>query len=345
MNPAEYEVFEPSREMPFMIEWQPGNTCNFKCSYCTPSTYNGSLPWQTYEDSIRFITYLWETVCVPDDKPMRFNINGGEPTLWPALKQVCAFIKTLDDRNTIQLVTNGTRGKDWWLSMTGLLDTVIVSVHHGQSNNQRLSEKFNLVEDAGINVSFHVMLDLAYFDECIETYMYLYTHNKNSKLSGMPLREDITSRIMQAYSDEQKLQIKNLPRLNVVRGEHALLHPKMQFVKQDGGITACDNIEKELVLTQHDNWEGWYCNVTTEMVCINNRGDIKPASGCFNNIIFGNIRDKEYSRPSLPIKCKFDKCKCGTDLQTKKRKHIDEDEEYIDASIHTNTYQITTRNK
>ena len=31
---------------------------------------------------------------------------------------------------------------------------------------------------------------------------------------------------------------------------------------------------------------------------------------------YGNIKDKEYSVPLLPVLCKFDYCGCLTDLQT-----------------------------
>lgn len=337
----EYDIFEPIGPMPVVVDWGPGNTCNFSCNYCSPHIHDGSMPWHTSDDSIRFINFLWDELCKKDEKHLVFNFHGGEPTLWPALDKVCTHIKSLSSKNIIRLITNGTRGTQWWIDRKHLFDAAIVSIHHGQTNKEKISEKFNIVQTNGIAISLHIMMDIHNFDECVDTYNYLYEHNLNSEVKFKPLRYRTDSFELQSYSDEQRNILNKLP-----SGRHLvkkMINVPMKWCTKDRNKQLdIGNLEKQVVLAGENNWKDWYCNIGIETVVVGYQGNIRPGSLCFDNIKFGHISDAEYSLPFKPVKCTYTGCYCMADLQTTKRKYLEPGEEFIDASIPNKPYKITT---
>lgn len=339
MKRDEYDIFEPIAPNPVVIDWAPGNTCNFSCDYCHPTINDGSFSWQKFTDAKRFLDFIWESVCLPNNQKLLINLQGGEPTLWPALTEFCTYVKQLDTENSIRLLTNGTRDTNWWIQRNDIIDSAIVSIHNGQSKKERISEKFWAVQEAGINISMHVMIDVNYFDDCIETYEYLYKHNTNSELLFKPLRINIGSETLQPYSDNQKIQLNQLPSRS--HPSNIMYNLPMQWRLGDN-IKLVNDIERDLILTHENNWQDWYCNVGIETFVVNHEGYIKGGSFCFQHLNYGHITDEQYKLPLLPIKCKYNGCYCLTDLQTTKRKHLDPGQEYIDANISSSTYKITT---
>jgi sulfatase maturation enzyme AslB (radical SAM superfamily) len=342
MTKYEYDYFEPVKENAIIIDWAAGNTCNFQCSYCDPACWDGGVPWHDFDNCIRFIDFVWENICVPQNKIMFFNFHGGEPALWPEVTKVCEYIKNINENNIIRLLTNGTRSTKWWTDKAHLFDLLIVSIHEGQTKKEKIVEKFNQVQKSGINISLHVMMDIAQFDGCVDTYKYLYDNLiPDVSLQYKPVRISIRKHELQPYTDIQLATMNSLQRLN---GSPNLKNQsQMQWRKDGEEPVRVKSIENEILLPQLNDWKDWYCNMGIETLVVQHNGWIKPGSQCFKNLKYGNISDKEYSIPLLPVKCKWDLCGCLTDLQTTKIKNIKKGDKYIDADISTGAYTITTR--
>tara|TARA_B100001778_G_scaffold334416_1_gene345678 strand:+ start:191 stop:1237 length:1047 start_codon:yes stop_codon:yes gene_type:complete len=343
-----YDIFEPRKPKDeykdfLIVDWAVGSMCNFSCTYCDPLFYEGKTPWHDIDDCTRFIDFLWENVCIPQNKILYFNIHAGEPTLWRDLDRFCEHVKSLSNNNQIRLLTNGTRNVKWWTKRNHLINSIIVSVHHGQSKNEEISEKFDAVYDSGIDVSLHLMVDVNAFDTCIETYKYLYNNCKGPQLQFKPLRTTIIKAELQNYTEQQLSIMQDLPQKKHGGNRHQSQNP-MQWRKIGEEPVRVHSIEKELLLTHLNNWNGWYCNMGIETIVVQHQGHIKPGSNCFKWLKYGNIKDKEYSVPLLPVLCKLDYCGCLTDLQTTKVKDIAVGEKYIDAPLFEQTYEIATRN-
>ena len=343
MSKYNYDIFEPVNEYYIIIDWAPVSLCNFSCNYCNPDIYSGISPQHNFEDAKRFLDFLWNNLCVPKNKKMFFNVHGGEPTLWKQLDKFCEYIKHLDSGNLIRLLTNGTRSTQWWLDRSGLIDMVIVSVHQGQSKNQEIVEKFSQLYDNKIDVSLHVMMDQTRFDDCIETYNYLYDNLNGPHLVYKPLRITISHHELQPYTPEQQAAMKQLTKKDGFKKHHPQQSQMQWRSTLDNSTKIINNIERELLLTHENDWQDWYCNIGMETVVVNHRGNIKLGSLCFKRLTFGNIADEEYQLPLIPIKCKFKYCGCITDLQTTKVKNLEKGKKYIDAQVYDSTYKITTR--
>lgn len=337
----EYEIFEPFRPDDYLIiDWQPTSICNFSCNYCHPDNYNGNWKDHDLDDCINFVNYINENNN--SERKLFFNINGGEPTLWKNLDKFCEHIKKLDKDNIIRLITNGTRGTNWWLDRSNLIDMVIVSIHMDQSKKEIIAEKFNNLYKSGVDVNLHVMMDIQRFDSSLDTYKYLYKNLNGPGLSFRPLRVEIGSHYMQPYTDDQLEQMKNLQIIDSVK--YRKQQSEMIWRSVSGKELPINNIDKELIVTKENNWKDWYCNIGIDTIVVNRNGNIKPSSGCFKHLSYGNIKEKNYNLPMVPVKCKFDYCGCLTDLQTKKTKNLKNGEYYIDADIHRSAYNITVRN-
>jgi sulfatase maturation enzyme AslB (radical SAM superfamily) len=341
MTKYEYDYFEPVRENAIIIDWAAGNTCNFQCSYCDPACWDGTLPWHDFDNCIRFIDFVWENICVPQNKIMFFNFHGGEPALWPEVTKVCEYIKDINENNIIRLLTNGTRSTKWWTDKAHLFDMLIVSIHEGQTKKEKIVEKFNQVQKSGINISLHVMMDIVQFDDCVGTYKYLYDNLHDVSLQYKPVRISIRTHELQPYTDAQLATMNSLQGLNGTPSPKNQSH--MQWRKDGEAPVIVKSIENEILLPRLNDWKDWYCYMGIETLVVQHNGFIKPGSQCFKKLRYGNISDKKYSIPLLPVKCKWELCGCLTDLQTTKIKNIKKGNKYIDADVHSAAYKITTR--
>lgn len=338
---TDHVAFVPIGASRLILDWAPGNTCNFSCAYCHPHNYSGSMPWQTLEDSLRFVDYVWNNICIPNKQILSVIFQGGEPTLWPHLIEVCTYIKSLSSKNTVQILTNGTRSKQWWLDNVSVIDGIMVSVHYGQSNDVKIAEKFNAISDTDTDVSVHVMIDKNNFDSCVNTYNYIYDNCPNIVLIPKPLRVDISQSKLQDYTTGQLETIKNLKHKSTFT--KTVIQPPMHWKDANDNISGQVNIG-DLILQKKNNWNGWYCNIGIETLVVTHEGGIKSGSLCFPGIVYGNISDSEYTIPlNMPTLCKYDSCGCLTDLQTTKTKFLESGKKYIDNDVFGRTYKIATR--
>ena len=74
----------------FLVTWNLGNKCNYRCSYC-PSMFNdGSTGWPDWTDVKNFVIKLNQELPYKD---ICFRISGGEPTYWKHFLEFAELVK------------------------------------------------------------------------------------------------------------------------------------------------------------------------------------------------------------------------------------------------------------
>ena len=80
-----------------VVNWNLGNMCNFKCSYCPPKN-NGSFGRNDYEVVRGFVDSVIEHYV---GRKIYFEFTGGEVTLWRDLTRLAKYV--LDLKRTCNL--------------------------------------------------------------------------------------------------------------------------------------------------------------------------------------------------------------------------------------------------
>lgn len=305
MNRLDYQN---SRDYVY-IDWDMSSRCNYACSYCAPAAHDGKYNFPTLQNAKLLIDKISQTY---NDKFAVFNLFGGEPTIWREIPSFFEYAKSVNDKNKVQLLTNGNKTKKWWLRNRHNIDSVVVSVHVAQTDIKELVDKFNACVTS-FDIHFQICIDIAVFEKCIEYYNYcLQNLDKNIRLDYKPLRTRLDESQSMPYNNLQIEQLKNLEKVQGTK-------------KHNYGVTMVDENSniidlQEMLLEQKNNFENWACWIGIDTLNITREGNVTIGSQCFPNFALGSIHDMNFDIPLKPVKCKYKLCSCLTDLTTKKDK-------------------------
>jgi len=124
------------------IEWKIHNVCNHNCSFCGSQHKDGSQRWFSLE---KYKEYTDKLVEACGDSPFWIQITGGEPTLYPDLIPLLAYMKSKGAM--ISMISNGSRTIRWWkeLQEENIIDYLFLTYHSEQTDNyQHIEEVINL---------------------------------------------------------------------------------------------------------------------------------------------------------------------------------------------------------
>jgi MoaA/NifB/PqqE/SkfB family radical SAM enzyme len=132
---------ETNFQVPYQILWDLGRFCNYDCNYCWSSVHNRTDPHKDYDDLIRVsddIITNWAK-----GKQIRWNFGGGEPTLHPKFLDWMQYLKS---RNQWTLVTtNGSRDTKYWKKLIPFLNSVNMSAHFSQVDEDRFIRNIEVI--------------------------------------------------------------------------------------------------------------------------------------------------------------------------------------------------------
>lgn len=301
------------------VDWDMSSRCNYSCHYCTPESHDGKINFPKFESTTTLVDKIQAEYSKVKDFAV-YNLLGGEPTIWTELPQFSEYVKSVNPKNIIQLLTNGNKTLQWWKRTAPFIDKIIVTVHAAQVDIIELVNKFNeLAND--MYIDFQFAMDILCFDKCVDDYNYAYTHlHKNITLYPKPLRTVLSSSDLMPYTTEQNKIITELP--SKWGRELDLLESPM--IKKLNGTVVDQNVNiNKLVLNNENNFKGWTCFVGIDNITINRYGNIKIGTSCNPDLIIGNINNLDFKFPLIPIKCRYDICSCFTDISTTKIKKYD----------------------
>jgi sulfatase maturation enzyme AslB (radical SAM superfamily) len=92
---------EEVKPAPFKrIAWKLSNVCNYNCDYCYPAEKDGSSPFIDIQTNKNVVDKLCELYT---GEKILFNFTGGEPTLYPHLYELFAYIKQKNENHHISV--------------------------------------------------------------------------------------------------------------------------------------------------------------------------------------------------------------------------------------------------
>lgn len=296
------------------VDWDLSSKCNYKCSYCTPASHDGKIDFPSIDTVKRVIDKIQQEYSNIKEYAV-YNILGGEPTIWNKFEEFSIYIKSVNAKNQLQILTNGNRTLGWWQRNIAHIDSVILTVHVAQADIKELVSKFNALSTTAY-IEFQIALDIAVFDKCIEYFYYAKEHlNSNIKLSAKPLLKILSSPGFMDYTDDQKDAIRAITqRIDQIDSN--------SFVKLCNGQLLDERVNiADMLLQKQNNWKNWACWIGIDTLTITNYGNIKIGSMCNPNLILGNIDNLDFSIPKIPVRCNYSECGCLTDIYTKKVKY------------------------
>ena len=282
----------------FLITWNLGNKCNYRCSYC-PSMFNdGSTGWPSWNDVEKFVKKINEQLPYKD---ICFRISGGEPKYWKHFLEFANLVKSYG--NSFTFLTNGSRDAAYFSTIGKLSEGIMISYHPEYSTPQHFVEIANA---ASCPVAVNLMMVPEQFDELVEVAKFLFENSSVAVWPKMVLDKINMTNQVADYTEDQKEFIKNWPYFRPLNDEK--LHRGILLL-DDEPITA-----NELVLRGLNKHKGWKCWAGIDMINIDYVGSVFSAD-CGQGPL-GTIQD--FTLPKTALTCGKDLCSCLSDIYLRK---------------------------
>lgn len=308
INFKNIKTIESDYEEGAVIEWVLSNVCNYSCSYCDPTLYDGSSGQPDLEKSINFFNNLAKQK--PGGKLLQ--LTGGEPTVWKHLPE---FLQKIDNSYFVQITTNASRTIRWWESLlekTNRLDRVSISVHLEYANKEHI---FNVVEllNSKIEITVNILASTANWNKVEEFAEYFKNKNINANVMIKPIRTHGLKNAIE-YTNYQLEFIKNFQHSRT--GKSITRKVPAHFVIDGKDIRYKDALN--IIATDNHKFKGWKCYFGQNRFVIWYNGDIYGAmcSTARNNIL-GNI-NTDFSPLQESKICEDEYCSCMPDIRIKK---------------------------
>ena len=294
------------------VEIRLGNYCNFDCSFCSHDFKGGTHRPLSLDSYKKMVDNLTEST--PDQ--ILFTLQGGEPTLWPHLQELLAYIKT---KNAfIQMFSNGSRTFRWWEEFLSScsLDRLIIS-HHAEQNADPLhTEKVmkfaaGKVLDRYINVT--TMSDPALFEKTVSHGRYLQDSLPGVVVNMSPIMIKNTDSI-ELYTTDQLDTIKEINSKNVYNNFSKLLFG----INTVYGGERTPASSQKIMFNNKNKFNKWDCDAGTYRLVVET--DEAYTGICRVSGVIGKVSDGNVNWLTAPIKCNLDYCNCGSDIIIPKRK-------------------------
>lgn len=300
-----------------VIDWQLGNVCNYKCSYCFSESNSGNKRVPELDSYLNNLNYFLDKI---DENNLKasYIISGGEPTVYANLEDIIYYIKERKNYISSLLVTNGSRTLNWWQKNLMLFDNIAISFHIETANKEHILELCKLLnENPNINITLTLMMHPYKFNECMIAHDYFLTNDiqKYANLCVKSLDEDTNNiRKAMSYTEEQNNFIKT----NFI---HKSYNKKKSFNNKPYDTYAIDvsnnriNFQTKQLAYYDPDFTGWDCMIGTEHITINYSGDIVAncKQNIFNkkhNLYYGNLKEENFNFLMKPVKCSVGKCRC-----------------------------------
>lgn len=312
-----------------VAEFFMGNLCNYKCSYCFPGSNEGTHRWPDYDLAISNIEKLLNFYIEKGGKEIiDFKIIGGEPTLWPKLKDFVIYLKDRFDIK-ISMSTNGSRTVRYWEEISPYFDDIQISVHHEFADLEHLVKVADAIYQTNQTVlTVNVLMDPDHWNKCVAVVDYLKQNGESWMLSLMNVQYDGLTRYTK--DQEQYMQIKNvrMPPMEWVDG----LIAKGKLVRDrnvNKSIATFDTGEQlevdgyYLIANKLNSFLGYRCNLGVDRFFIDKTGRVSGAYGCeiFDdklNINHDNFDEILSAAEIKPIICQQTVCPCSTEARLTK---------------------------
>lgn len=288
----------PNKNNWFLVTWNLGNKCNYRCSYC-PSMFNdGSTGWPTLNDVTQFVKTINERL---PHKDICFRISGGEPTYWKHFLELAELAHSYG--NSFTFLSNGSRDADYFATIGKVSTGILLSYHPEYTSPDHFIE---IAKASKVPVAVNMMMVPEKFDQLVEISKYMYDNSGVAIWPKMVLDKINMTNQVADYTQEQKDFIKNWPYFRLLDDEK--MHRGILLL-DDAPITA-----NELVLQGLNKHKGWQCWAGVDMINVDYTGNVFSAD-CGQGPL-GTIQ--EFTLPTNPLTCGKERCSCLSDIYLRK---------------------------
>lgn len=308
------------------ICWSLHNICNYRCSYCPPYNQNASQKWLEKDHVLKFVDAVYKYYIKQLRlKRIQISFSGGEPTLWPAFKDICRYI--IDKGMTIGVTSNGSLTTDYWKDFAHLFDWICLSYHPEYADDQKFYGLVNYTHDrsdiAIPAIRLMMLSEKKYWDKCIAFADTIKSTMSNWAIEFVKIQNDFGESITPVYYNNDQI---NFLRSNGYEEQHNnpdLIRP----TAYSWDISIIYNTGQKEKLRTNDilnrglaTFINWRCNIGLELLYVDYHGNI-TRSGCLQDSVIGKInQDVPFIFPSEPVICKRQWCNCGTGIMVTKSK-------------------------
>jgi len=305
-----------NRKYDMHVVWEVSSTCNYDCWYCNPRHHDNKIRGHDYDNVIDFFTDLSNKY-----EYIYCDMVGGEPTLWPRLKD---FLVNKPSNMFVLVSTNGSRTINWWEKNLKYFDGVCATFHPDTADADHFYELG--------------MLFSQYPDKALEIILLVY--------------DQVHEKVMDLYNRLEQTDWKINVRIKIVDDRHIgntqdNLDTIYRSTKDDavnetlknGFFIRNDNFYKigketevyvdDKLITMHDaylmphreqtNFKGWKCTAGRNSLYIWSDGSIYRGS-CMNGGVIGNINFDTSLNIEPWTTCEKLKCFCMDEVLLEKFK-------------------------
>jgi len=317
------------------VQWQLGNFCNYRCSYCSPDYNSGSTPAPSLEVAKAVVDNILKKAST---RNVRFNFLGGEPTVFRGFDELLKHI--YDEGGTSMYVSNGSRTPTFFKKIAPYTHSAYFTFHSDEAKISKFLEVLKIFSPKKIFV--YVPMNIPKWDVCFDAYNQIY--DAGFRVIPKVLYDDYgggrTNKSL-AYTPEQQSfinggNLKMLARVpqNPIDREFMLPLPydykspvndevDLRFggrvirIFNDGAVVKKTSGQNLIVEKQNDYF-GYRCYGGIELLNISRDGSVFTTV-CAQDSPVGNIfNNPEFDLPSEPMTCKLHQCWCEADLMITK---------------------------
>lgn len=305
-----------NRKYDMHVVWEVSSTCNFDCWYCNPRHHDNKIKGHDYDNVMDFFTDLCSKYNY-----VYCDMVGGEPTLWPRLKD---FMVNKPKNMFVLVSTNGSRTLNWWEKNLKYLDGVCVSVHPDSSDPEHYFELGKLLSQYPEKPLEMILL---VYDEVKDKVLDLYRRLEQTdwKINGRI--KIIDNRHIENTEDnlETIRRSTESPDVNKALEEGFFIRNENFYkIGRETEIYVDDRLisMQDAYLMPHrgqTNFKGWKCSAGRNSLYIWSDGSIYRGS-CKNGDIIGNINIDTSLNIEPWVTCEKLKCFCMDEVLLEKFK-------------------------
>lgn len=311
------------------------NTCNYNCSYCWPDCHAGTSRWPVLENACKSFDHIINTYRSIGKEEIRLHLTGGEPTLWPELKDFINYVRDKHDIR-ITITTNGSRTVRWWNEHAELFNDVHISLHHQFADINHIIDIANTVySKQTVMIGVGSLMDPEAWDACVSNVDAMLNSGSEWMVKVVPLQDYTQEEKTMDYTEQQaeyiSEKIKRLPPQEFIDRMKELKN--IQLEKTDANVYFDNGEVKpykkfDLMSTGQNSFLGWHCHLIKDRIMISHTGKIH--TNCFETNLFNgkdlNIYQDDFVENFTtdmigPVRCSQAFCGCPGDLRLTKYKN------------------------
>ena len=255
---------------PFVnITWQVSNLCNFRCSYCNESNWNGSNLNLDVNAVKQGLDKIIDYELSKGYTRLKVFFSGGEPTYWKPLIPVMEHIKNSGMEVKFAINTNLSNPLSWWEKHVHLFDDVVASYHPEFVDIEHYLTVYKFLSDKVNYLCGRMRMHEPKWDEVISFSNRIKSECEEEKLNWrieyVPIFEELsfTTRPYFYKNEEHRKFLEEKSLEQHIRFEVPAKAKGMASIEvYDDGATQPINCNR-IVAENKNFFKGWKCMIPT----------------------------------------------------------------------------------